>query len=162
MIKGIDGYRYYEVTEEGLIFKKSIEEKLVKKAEWRLSSTNKNAKWIKVGVITVTNSQGKRLNGIVIQVEDPSKEYHCDGYFICDLKKEVNLNALKEAVQKSEKLKKYYISNPKSYHNSRNLNPGDVGGGPKEEKAHADKYYKKYDIDLYRISGDPSPNPDKV
>lgn len=31
MIKGIDGYRYYEVTEEGLIFKKSIEEKLVKR-----------------------------------------------------------------------------------------------------------------------------------
>lgn len=123
---------------------------------------NKNAKWIKVGAIKVTNSEGKKLNGIVLQIENPDKEYHCDGSFICNLNKEVNLNKLKELIQKSEKLKKYYISNPKTYSESHTLNPGDVGGGPKKEREHANKYYKQYDVDLYSISGDPEPNPDKA
>jgi hypothetical protein len=163
MINGMDHYMYYEITEEGLLSKKSIEEKLIKRAEWRLSvNPNKNAKWIKVGAIKVTNSEGKKLNGIVLQIENPDKEYHCDGSFICNLNKEVNLNKLKELIQKSEKLKKYYISNPKTYSESHTLNPGDVGGGPKEEREHANKYYKQYDVDLYSISGDPEPNPDRA
>ena len=162
MIRDMEDYRYYEITEEGLLARKSIEEKLVKRTEWALKvNPNKNAKWIKVGVITTTNSKGKKLNGIVLQIENPNKEYHCDGSFICNLDKEVNLNTLKELVKKSDKLNRYFTSNPKKYYDSHNLNPGDVGGGPKEEREHANRYYKQYDVDLYKISGDPKPNPDR-
>lgn len=68
---------------------------------------------------------------------------------------------MRDLIQNSEKLKKYYIPNPKVYIKSHRLDPGDIGGSSKEEKEHANKYYKQYDVDLYSMSGVPKPNPDK-
>lgn len=110
MIKNMEYYKYYEITEEGFLHKKSNEEKIIKLAEKYMESkflkdaTNIKIKFLnqkikeddvsysRIGMIcSYTNKLGKQ----------EIKEWTNDDF------KELDLNKLKNLAKSSEIIKSY-------------------------------------------------------
>lgn len=111
MIHDMEYYRYYEITEEGVFQKKSVEEKIVKycenflKSKFMKGSSNIKVKFLnervkedgvsykRVGLVcTYTNSEGKK------DISDWNSD---------DFHQEVDINKLKELAKASDIIKPY-------------------------------------------------------
>lgn len=110
MVKNMEYYRYYEVTEEGFLHKKSNEDKIIKLAEKYMKSkflkdsTNAKIKFVNQKI----KEDGASYNRVGMICTYINKDGHQEiKDWTNDDFKEIDLGKLKELAKSSEILKPY-------------------------------------------------------